>query len=264
MVIDFHTHTFPDSIAAKTIKVLEGNADIKAFTDGTLQGLKESMDGFIDLSVILPVVTKPSQFATINRFAALLNEKERDVISFGGMHPDTSDYKAELREIKALGLKGIKLHPAYQKTRIDDPAYMKIVDYASELGLVISVHAGIDIGLPDPVYCTPKHASALIKEVKPEKLVLAHMGGWKLWDEVEECLVGENVWFDTSFTHGYMGEHQMLSILRNHGTDKILFGSDSPWSGQEESLEAFCRLPLTEEERESILWRNAAKLLKLE
>lgn len=263
MVIDFHTHTFPDEIAGKSIASLEGLAKIKAFTDGTAGGLKKAMEGCVDLSVILPVVTKPSQFATVNHVAAKLNGEEKTLLSFGGVHPGSADIKGELKEIRELGLKGIKLHPPYQRTYADDPSYMKIMDYASELGLIISIHAGIDIGLPEPVYSAPKRIAKAVREVRPQKLILAHMGGWKLWDEVEEYLEGESVYFDTSFTNGYMEEGQMLSIIRNHGTDKILFGTDSPWSGQAECLEAFRKLPLTEEEKEDILCNNAKKLLQM-
>lgn len=263
MVIDFHTHIFPEKIAAKSIAVLEGKAKMKAFTDGTLAGLKKSMEGSIDLSVILPVMTKTSQFVAVNRFAAELNEKETAVISFGGIHPDSSDYKAELRRITELGLKGVKLHPAYQETYIDSLSYMRILDYASQLGLIVSIHAGIDIGLPEPVYCTPERMKRVLKEVKPLKTVLAHMGGWKQWDEVEEYLVGEDVYFDTSFTHTFMEEEKMLSIIRNHGADHILFGTDCPWGGQKDCIEAFLALPLTNEEKEQILHGNAERLLHI-
>ena len=86
-IIDFHTHIFPDVIAEKSIASLEEKAGIKAATDGTLQGLLESMDrSGVDLSVILPVVTKPSQFDRINSFAAEVNAKYGDrVLSFGGI-----------------------------------------------------------------------------------------------------------------------------------------------------------------------------------
>ena len=116
MVIDFHTHIFPDKIAAKSIAHLEEASGIMAATDGTLQGLLNSMEkNNVDLSVILPVVTKPSQFETVNQFAAEVNRKYNGkLISFGGIHPDSEDYKAELDKIKELGLIGIMLHPDYQ------------------------------------------------------------------------------------------------------------------------------------------------------
>ena len=76
MVIDFHTHIFPDAIAEKTIAILEKASGIKADTDGTLNGLLQSMEVTgVDMSVILPVVTKPSQFESVNVFAKQINEK---------------------------------------------------------------------------------------------------------------------------------------------------------------------------------------------
>ena len=116
MVIDFHTHTFPDRIAKATIESLSKCSGITPYTDGTTTGLKRSMqEGKVDISVILPVVTKPVQFETVNRVAAKLCEQEEGLISFGGIHPDCADIRRKVKEIKSLGLKGIKIHPAYQE-----------------------------------------------------------------------------------------------------------------------------------------------------
>ena len=116
MVIDFHTHIFPDTIASKTIAALEQTSGIEAATDGTLRGLLASMEmAGVDMSVVLPVVTKPSQFESINRYAKSVNETySGKILSFGGIHPDCEDYKQKLDFIKELGLPGIKLHPDYQ------------------------------------------------------------------------------------------------------------------------------------------------------
>ena len=173
MVIDFHTHIFPDKIAARSIEYLESASGIKAATNGTLDGLLDSMEkNKVDLSVILPVVTKPSQFESVNRFAAEVNEKYKGkLISFGGIHPDSEDYKSELDCIKKLGRPGIKLHPDYQGVMIDDPRYMKIIEYADFLDLMIMVHAGVDIGLPNPVHCPPDKAKKVLDTLKPKKLI---------------------------------------------------------------------------------------------
>lgn len=268
-IIDFHTHIFPEQIAGRTIEKLESAAQVKACADGTLNGLRRSMErAGVQLSIILPVVTKPEQFFHVNQYADELNQEySKDencqIISFGGLHPDTENYKEELKEIKRLGLKGIKLHPDYQRRMIDDAEYMRIIDFASELGLIISVHAGIDIGLPEPVHCTPRAVRRVLREAAPENLVLAHTGGFGLWDEVEEFLVGEKVFFDTSYTFGFMPDEQFLRIVNMHGEDKILFATDSPWGAQKETAEHLEALPLAAETKNKIFCKNSEKLLAI-
>ena len=266
MVIDFHTHIFPDKIAPRTIAALEEKAGIKAATDGTLNGLLDSMDrSGVDMSVILPVVTKPSQFDSINAFAKCVNEQYAGrLLSFGGIHPDCEDYKAKLDTIKALGLPGIKIHPDYQGVMIDDPRYMNIIEYASELGLIIMTHAGVDIGLPDPVHCPPDKMRKVLDKIKPEKMVLAHYGGWKQWQEVYDLLAGENVYFDTAFTFDYIDREMFLKIWEKHDHTKILFATDSPWSDATRDIEALKAMSIPASDVEGILWRNADRLLRME
>lgn len=284
MIIDFHTHIFPEKMASATISQLEGVSGTKAATNGCLDGLLISMEeAGVDCSVIMPVVTKPKQFLGINRFAHEINEcygafetAEKDfaqalhevksipkVISFGGIHPDSEDYKSQLRELKSMGFKGIKLHPDYQGVMFNDTRYKRIVSYASELDMIILVHAGIDIGLPEPVHCTPAMALEMLRETEASKLVLAHLGGWKLWDSVEELLVGQKVYLDIAFTQAYIGEEQFYRIINKHGSDKILFATDSPWAGQKQSVEWLQNSALTAEAKEQIFWKNAFDLLKL-
>lgn len=268
MIVDFHTHIFPDKIAKKTIEKLENIASVKAFTDGREESLVSSMEeAGVDMSVVLPVVTKPEQFATINEFAARLNEKYQGksprLFSFGGIHPDSPDYKKELHTIYDLGLKGVKLHPDYQNTYFDDVKYMRILDYASELGLICIVHTGIDIGFPDHVRCTPKMIRRVLDEVSPQKLVLAHYGGFKMWEEAKELIAGENVYLDTAYLFDFIEDDLFLQILEKHGADKVLFATDSPWSGQKESLSHIKGLPISKEDLDKILGGNALELLRL-
>lgn len=265
MVVDFHTHIFPDKIAERTIKALEIAGNVTACTDGTLEGLKRSMkESQIDVSVVLPVVTRPAQFETVNSFAAEINGKD-GIVSFGGIHPDSEDYREKLDKIKELGLPGIKLHPDYQDTFINDVKYIRIIQYAVELGLIVVIHAGLDIGLPDPIHCTPQRAVNMLSQIEDQKskIILAHMGGINLWDEVEEYLVGKNVWLDTSSVLGMLSEEQFVRIVKNHGADRVVFATDSPWGSQKESLEWIRGMDFTEEELERIVYRNAEELLGL-
>lgn len=260
MIIDFHTHMFPDKIAKGTIDFLAGICKVKPYTDGTYNGLRESaQEAGVDLCIALPAVTKVSQVDSINRFAA--NYQEKPILSFGGIHPACENYKEILRQVKELGMKGIKLHPDYQDMYFNDIRYKRLISFASELGLIISVHAGVDPKCPEDVHCTPGMAREVIREVQPEKLVLAHLGGNLLWDDIERELVGLDVFFDTGVVLDHISQNQFLRIVRNHGADKILFATDSPWKGQKEFVKIISDLPLGPAEKEMIFSGNACRLL---
>lgn len=263
MIIDFHAHMFPDKIAKGTLDFLEGICNIKPYTDGTFTGLCSSAkEAGIDLSVSLPAVTKVTQVESVNRFAA--RHQEQPVISFGGIHPACDNYREILQEMKELGIKGIKLHPDYQDMYFDDIRYKRLISCASELDLIVCVHAGVDPKSPEDVHCTPRMALEMIREVRPGKLVLAHLGGNELWNEVEELLVGQDVYFDTGVVLDRMPQDQFIRIVRNHGSDKILFGTDSPWAGQKEFVQLLSAMPLTAEEKDQIFSGNACRLLGLD
>ena len=261
MIIDFHTHMFPDKIAPATISYLaEIIEQSHPYTDGTYAGLKRvTEESGVDISIALPIVTKPKQFESINLFAS--KYQEGNIISFGSIHPDSDDYKWQLKFIKELGLKGIKFHPDYQETDFNDIRYKRIISYASELGLIIVTHAGMDPLSPDKVHCTPQMMKEVIDDVQPEKLVLAHMGGHMRWDEVEELIVGKHVYFDTGVVLDQMDLEQCTRMIKNHGSDKILFGTDMPWRGQKEYIEIIRNLDLTDEDKSRIFYKNACSLL---
>ena len=106
-------------------------------------------------------------------------------------------------------------------------------------------------------------ARKVLDDVKPEKLVLAHMGGNEMWDDVERYLVGQNVYFDTGVILNTMPQEQFLRIVHMHGADRILFGTDSPWADQKKFVEILKEMPLEEEERNQIFAGTAVKLLGL-
>lgn len=268
MIIDFHTHIFPDSIAEKTISKLSGMIDQHPYTDATLEGLKRSMkESGVDCSIVLPVVTRPAQFESVNAYAVEIS-KEPGILSFGGVHPKSENVRGEIDRIVELGLKGIKLHPDFQDTFIEEPCYIELIAYALERGLMVSIHAGKDEGLPNPIHCPPDKALYMIQEVQKrvstERLILAHTGGHCQWDEVEEYLVGQNIFMDISFSRSEIDKEQLTRIIKNHGADRILFGSDSPWDGQKETIDLINSLDLSEEEKEYILGGNAKMLLDSE
>lgn len=278
MVIDFHVHTFPEKIAPRALHKLSKSGDTIYYSNGTLADLQISMKkSDISHSVLLPVATSPMQHETINRTAIEINShaEETGIYSFGGIHPDNNNYREIIKNLSANGVKGIKLHPVFQNVYLDDIRYLRIIEAACEQGMIILSHAGYDINFAEQDYAAPKHIRAMIDQIHPDKLVLAHMGGWNCWDEVEELLVGQEVWFDTSFSitpirspqKTNIGEtiplspEQFRRIVSNHGIHHILFGSDSPWSDQKEALEVLSQIGLEPTQLSLILSENAKRLL---
>ena len=262
MVIDFHTHAFPDAIAQKAIDGLVKSSGglYPNCSDGTLGGLKRNMESFgVDLSVVQPVITKASQLKTLNEWAASICSN--DIISFGAIYPHTEDYKADIDFVCSLGLKGLKFHVEYQGFSLDEPKMLKIYDYAFEKGLIVLHHAGFDPAFPPPYRSSPKQFANIIKEMQGGVLVAAHLGGERQWDEVEEYMVGKNIYLDTSMGSTLYPTEQLVRIIKNHGSDKILFGSDSPWSRADEEIAFIRGLDISEEEKENILFKNAKRLL---
>ncbi len=282
MIIDFHTHTFPEAISGRVLQKLGKAAGVMPATDGTASGLSASMkEAGVTYSVNLPVMTTTEQVLSVN--TNLIRAKkamEADgILTFGGMHPDFENYRDELRRLTDAGIKGIKLHPAYQKVDLDDIRMKRIIACASELGFITLIHAGIDVGLYEHNYSSVAQILTLMKEVQPENFVLAHMGGWARWDEVEHDLVGAPLFMDTAFSIGpldpypdapanpysqvVLDDDAFLRIARKHGTNRILFATDSPWQPQKRYIERFSSIGLTPAEQEQILGENARKLLGL-
>lgn len=276
MIIDIHTHTFPDKIADKTIagmekEILKGQGfAVKHEREATVLGLIDStVSAGIDLSVVCPVATNIAQPEKINKMSAKYNEKSQDtkVFFFGAIHPDCENYKEIIDDIVAMNLKAIKLHPDYQQTYFDDEKYIRLMDYAADKGLGIIVHAGEDVGLPDKVHCTPDMVFNVWHHIQPEKLILAHMGGWRMWDEVEEKLIGLPFFMDTAVALNKkfpvkLSNEQFLRMVRNHGSDRIIFGTDTPWYDQKQALMDLDEIGLTDLEKSQILGENANNLFK--
>lgn len=260
MIIDFHVHCFPDEIALKAVPVLEQRAKVPARLRGTIDDIRNSMKrSGVDCSVVLSIATKPEQTRKINDWSFKI--QDQDIVAFGSIHPDYTGWKEELKRIKDFGLKGIKYHPDYQQFYVDEQRMFPIYEKAFDLGLIVVFHAGVDIGLAPPYHCTPERLLRLVKAFPGGKIVAAHMGSYSYWDDVERYLVGEEIYFDTSYSIGHISDEQAKRIIKLHGYNKILFATDSPWADQAEEIEKIKRLELGKKETEAILGENAKKLL---
>jgi len=259
-MIDFHTHIFPDKVAAEAIPKMESSSDHQAFTDGTAAGLRASMDAAgIEKSVALPVATNPGKVSSINRYGASLNQGR--ICMFGAFHPKAPAWREHLEEILGYGMAGIKLHPDYQGFYPDDADLLPVFAAIRDSGLIVFFHAGEDLSFRPPFRGEPARIAALLEALPGLKVLAAHMGGFRMWDQVEEHLLGKPVYMDTSFAVGYMSDQRMRGIIGRHGAEYVLFGTDSPWLDQSAEVKKVLGLGLGSAAEELIFSANALRLV---
>lgn len=264
MIIDMHTHCFPDPLAEKAMPMLalrSGNP-CPAF-DGTASGLKESvLSGGADRAAVLNIATNAHQQKKVNDFAiSLLGDSV--LIPFGSVHFESPDAISELDRLHDAGIKGIKLHPDYQGFFADDERMFPIYEKIGSLGMITVFHAGVDIGVPDPVHCTPQMLKKILPRFGGAPVIAAHMGGFLLWREAAELLGGTGIYIDTAFSSGSVPPPWAKESVEAFGAEHVLFGSDNPWSPTGRELAFVRSIGFKEEETELILGQNAARLLGL-
>jgi predicted TIM-barrel fold metal-dependent hydrolase len=266
IIIDFHAHVFPDELAARAIPQLEEKYAMKAHYDGTVPGLLASMRASkINRTVLQPVATKPGQVNAINHWSLSLRQ-HAGLIPFGALHPDAAPEQLDeqIKFLETHGFPGVKLHLDYQQFHPDEDRLEPFYQRLEQSGLVVLFHSGIDLGLYPPLMAGPEHIAMVHKAFPKLTLVVAHMGGYKMWDQVESYLVGHSIWLDTAFCDHECPQQQFLDIVRAHGADKVLFASDGPWGGQAENLAYLHQVGLSETELRAIEGDNARRLLGLD
>lgn len=261
MVIDFHTHCFPEKIAERAIDKLSDTSALKPYTDGTADGLRQLMkERGVDISVVLSIATNATQQKAVNDFAASLISDT--LIPFGSVYPDAEDALFELERIHSMGIKGVKFHPEYQNFYVDDEKMKPIYKKISDLGLIVIFHAGEDYGYMPPYHATPERILRALSWLDTT-VVAAHWGSQGMGQDTLKYLCGKDLYMDTAFGYGTLPKPIQQAIIEKHGTDKILFATDCPW--HEPSMELFQldRLGLSEDEKDKIKYKNAMKILKL-
>jgi predicted TIM-barrel fold metal-dependent hydrolase len=258
-IIDAHAHIFPEKIAERAVGSIGEFYGITMACTGTCEDLIEHGKAInVVKYVVNSTATRVEQVEPINSFIADACRRYDCFIGLGTIHPDVEDVEAEVNRIMSLGLKGIKLHPDFQDFNIDDEAVMKIYG-AAEGKLPILIHMGDE----KRTSSRPKRLARVLDVFKDLEVIAAHFGGYSMWDEAMDCLVGRDVYFDTSSSLAFIEKTQAENIIKKHGAEKILFGTDYPMWIHKEELERFNKLELKDSEREMILYGNAAKLFKI-
>lgn len=259
-IIDFHTHAFPDDLAARAVPLIAKEAGVPAFLDGTVGALLKSMDlSGIERSVVCSIATKPAQFRKIMDWSKSVRSDR--LILFPSVHPAAPDVLAQIRMIQAEGFLGVKLHPYYQEFNLDEPRMDPIYECIRACGLMLFCHTGFDAAFPRVRRAEPERIWKVISKFPGLKFIATHLGAWEDWAEVERWLIGKPVMLETSFAISYCGVECARRLLMNHLPDYILFGTDSPWAGQAQEIERVRALALAPGREQKLFHANALRLL---
>jgi predicted TIM-barrel fold metal-dependent hydrolase len=261
MRIDFHTHAFPDRIAAGAVeKVGFGAGGLRPSTDGTVAGLTASLAELDAKGVLLPVATKPSQQRSINDW--VVRQKSDRIIPFGSVYPLAPDAVDELERLYGLGLRGVKLHPEFQSFDVDDPRVRPLYRKIGQLGMIVVFHAGLDMAFLPPCRCAPRMLQRAMDDLAGAQVVAAHWGGYMLGQDVlNDLKPAPNLYLDTAYSYSRVLIPLVRALIDAHGPEHILFGSDTPWSNIRDEARLIESLRLPADWNEAIFFGNAKGLL---
>lgn len=252
-IIDMHAHIFPDKIAGRAVESIGDYYNIPMAGAGTVDGLLKGGHKIgVSKYVVHSSATSVEQVMTINDYVSGVQLSHSEFIGFGTLHPGLEDIEQEVERIISLGLKGIKLHPEFQGFIIDSDEMLHVYK-AIEGKLPVLIHMGDE----NKDSSSPARLARILDMFPKLVVIAAHFGGYRMWDESLEYLIGRDVYMDTSSALFFLSPERAVGLIRKHGVHKMFFGSDYPMWDHEEELERFLKLDLTEEERRAILYENA-------
>lgn len=258
-VIDAHCHIYPAAIAAKAVAGTDGFYGVHSVYDGLVDTLLQEGDRCgVDGFVVQSVATTPKQVRSINEFIAAEVGKHPDRLTgLGTLHPDGEDIRSDLRHLRELGLKGVKLHPDIQRFKIDDYRCLKIYELCEQEGLPILMHTGDN----RYDYSNPNRLLPVMEIYTNLTVVGAHLGGYSIWEEACDKLGRlPNLYVDSSSSSAFTSPAQMRSLIERYTPARVLFGTDFPMWSMDTELDTLLALGFTPAENRLMLADNARRV----
>jgi hypothetical protein len=267
MIIDAHTHIYPDHVAEKAVRTIADNTKglVEAHTNGTYDNLISSMEtAGVDLSIVLTIATSPGQGCGILKWLKQVIGRTSRIIYFGSVHPYDSNNTDIIHEMIEMGIQGLKFHPAYQGFPVDSKEAYKVFEEALQNDLLLYFHSGFDISMPESDYASIERFAKLLKDFDNSKIILAHAGGNGEWDKILDLLGDKKCYYDTSFVLERMMLNKQAMELYRSNEDNFIFGTDSPWRDQKKYVDLIRNSDFfSREQKEKLFYKNIMKLIKI-
>lgn len=258
-IIDMHTHVYPDAIATKAARSIRNYYHLGDNMDGTVTTLLErgTAAGITDY-LILPVAVKPEHVHSINDYTLQQMQSHSCFTGFGTIHVEMENLMEEVERIPAMGLKGIKIHPDCQHFNIDDPRLFPVYE-AIQGKLPMMMHLGDE----QYDYSHPARLRRVLDLFPDLQVCAAHFGGHTMYETAREYLSDTNCIMDISSTLMFIDRKTAEGYVNHYGAERLAFGTDYPVWDPKREMELFLSLDLTEEQKEQIAWKTAARFLNL-
>jgi len=259
VIIDAHTHVWPDKIAQSA---LGGNRvpGLEARGDGTVGGLTADMaHSGVDLSCCLGIANEARHVDSVNRFVAGLADDRR--VPFGTVHVERSA-EDNIASLQRHGVRAVKIHPLFQRFALDDDRLWEIFEaFGSDYVVIVHVGEGGDAFTNS--LSNPRMIRDITRQFPSLRLMACHFGGYKILDDAEEMLAGADVVLETSWPPSLakLRPERVRNLIRKHGAERVVFGSDWPMTSPAEEIRAIEALGLSDDETRMVLGGTLAGLL---
>lgn len=259
-IIDIHTHIYPQAVAQKASDSIRDFYELEgAGMNGTAEMLRSrGKEAGISQFVVLPVAVLPDRTRHINDFILEQAKAYDDFICFGTIHAEMENVADEAQYILDKGLRGIKMHPDFQKFNIDDPRLFPAYE-AIEGKIPIMLHMG-DVRYD---YSQPARLRHILELFPKLDAIAAHFGGYRMYEEAYRQLHDKNCIFDISSSLMFMEEGAAEDYINRYGAARMAYGTDYPLWDPVTEVKRFQQLKLSDEQLEQIAWKTAHSFLKL-
>ena len=261
MILDAHCHVWPDHIAPRVL--VHRPAGLEPVGDGTLEGLRRVMDeDGVDMACALAIANEARHVARTNEFIGGV-DRER-FVPFGTVHTGLS-VDENLALLDANGIQAVKFHPNFQGMSLADPEVIDLFRALAERSVLVLAHVGEGNDAAASERGASEHVRSVTEQVPDLAFVACHFGGYHTWDGVVSAAAGSGAYLETSWPPSVDELHaeEVVGVMRRHGPERVVFGSDWPMARPGRELAALRGLGLEAAELASVLGGTLARLLGL-
>jgi len=280
VLVDCHTHAwaYPGHLSDEFVN--EANARSRGHKlDLHIPPEKhlKAMSG-VDRAIVFGLRAHHSGLSVPNEFiASYAKQHPEKIIGFGAIDPAVDPIDETMEEIVSLKLRGVKLGPIYQNIHPMDPRMMRVYKFCEAHGLPILIHQGTTFVRTGPLkYALPIQLDDVAITFPELRMIIAHLGHPWVAETLVVIRKHPHLYSDISALHYRPWQfYNSLILAKEYGVlDKILFGSDYPFTTAEAQIDALrninhfaegTNLPrLSAEEIERLIFSPTLQCLGLE